>query len=446
MTSRERLNAILNHNAADQLCVDLGAGGQTGIGVCALHQLRLAVLGRSSEPVKVIEPYQMLGEVGDDLRQALGLDVLGVNTPSTLFGFPNEGWKPFQMPDGTPCLVPDKFNWTRDSSGAFLLYPQGDTTVPPCAKMPPTSYFFDALNRQLPFEEDQLDPSDNYEDFATLSDSEVDYYVKAVDQAYINSDYGIYVTLPGMGFGDIACVPGTWLKHPRGIRDVEEWYISTVARQDYVRKVFEFQCEIALQNIERLAPVLGNKVQVVFIGGTDFGHQSGQFCSVQTYRDLYKPFHKAVNDRIHALTSWKTFVHTCGAVYPLISEFIDAGFDILNPVQCSATGMIPEQLKAEFGNDIVFWGGGVDTQKTLPFGTPAEVYREVRERVEIFFSDRTGFVFNAIHNIQSNVPIENVQAMLKAIQDVRSQSTAATHEIKDMSARRSRDTAGEVQA
>lgn len=440
MTPRGRLQATLNHESTDQLCVDLGAGGQTGIGVCALTRLRQAVLGDTRNPVKVIEPYQMLGEVDEELRRALGLDVLGVSTPTTLFGFRNEGWKSFQMPDGTPCLVPDKFNWTRDNSGAFLLYPQGDTTVPPCAKMPQTSYFFDAINRQLPFEEDLLDPADNYEDFATLSDSEIDYYVKAVDQAYVDSDYGIYVTLPGMGFGDIACVPGTWLKHPRGIRDVEEWYISTVARQEYVRKVFEVQCEIALQNIERLAPVLRDKVQAVFISGTDFGHQSGQFCSVQTYRTLYKPFHKAVNDKIHALTPWKTFIHSCGAVYPLIPEFIEAGFDILNPVQCSAQGMDPRQLKAEFGNDIVFWGGGVDTQKTLPFSTPAEVYREVRERIEIFFADRTGFVFNAIHNIQSNVPLENIQAMFKALQDVRQEVRTSSIKIQDMPAKNRRGT------
>ncbi len=430
MTPRERLQAILNHEPADQLCVDLGSGGQTGIGVCALHRLRHAVLGDVRDPVKVIEPYQMLGEVDEDLRQVLGIDVLGVSTPATLFGFRNEGWKPFQMPDGTPCLVPEKFNWTRDDAGAFLLYPQGDTTVAPCAKMPLASYFFDAVNRQPPIREDRLDPADNCEDFTLLSDLDIDYYAKAVEHVHCNTGYGIYVTLPGMAFGDIACVPATWLKHPRGIRDVEEWYISTVMRPQYVRRVFEVQCEIALQNIERLSPVLGNRVQVVFVSGTDFGHQNGQFCSVQTYRDLYKPFHKAVNDRIHALTPWKTFIHSCGAVYPLIPEFIDAGFDVLNPVQCSAMGMDPQQLKAEFGRDVVFWGGAVDTQSTLPFGTPDDVYREVRKRIEIFFDDRTGFVFNPVHNIQSNVPVENILAMFRAVQDVRRQPAIMTRTIK----------------
>ena len=159
--------------------------------------------------------------------------------------------------------------------------------------------------------------------------------------------------------------------------------------------------------------------RVAFVSGTDFGTQTSQFCSVRTYRDLYKPFHKAVNDRIHALTRWKTFMHSCGAILPLIPEFIDAGFDILNPVQCSAAGMEPRLLKREFGGQIVFWGGGVDTQKTLPFGTPDEVYREVRERIEIF-APGGGYVFNSTHNVQSNVPVENLLAMFRAVDDGRS--------------------------
>jgi len=161
---------------------------------------------------------------------------------------------------------------------------------------------------------------------------------------------------------------------------------------------------------------VGDRVQVAFVSGTDFGTQTGQFCSVQTYRELFKPFHQAVNDRIHKLTKWKTFIHSCGAVAPFVPEFIDAGFDVLNPVQCSALGMDPRTLKREFGRQLVFWGGGVDTQNTLPFGTPDEVYREVRERIDIF-GEGGGFVFNSIHNVQSNVPVPNLLALFRAIRD-----------------------------
>jgi len=183
-----------------------------------------------------------------------------------------------------------------------------------------------------------------------------------------------------------------------------------------VYEVFQGQCEIALQNLDRIAEAVGHRVQVLMVTGADFGTQRGPFISADTYRDLFKPFHKAVNDWAHDNTTWKTFIHTCGGVEPLIEDFIDAGFDILNPVQCSAEGMAPEHLKREYGDRLTFWGGGVDTQKTLPFGTPEEVRKEVLERLEIF-APGGGFVFNTIHNIQPNTPVENLLAMFEAVRE-----------------------------
>lgn len=418
-TSRQRLGAVLDHKIPDRLCVDFGAGGQTGMGVCAVHRLRQAVLGEPDYRVKVIEPYQMLGEIDEPLRLALGLDVVGVHPRCNMFGFENTGWKPFRMPaDGTEVLVPERFNWTMDAKGGLLMYPQGDATVPPCAKMPKHSWFWDSIRRQEPIVEEKLDWRDNCEEFGLLTEADIAHFKRQVDWYYENTDAGIYLTFPGLAFGDIALVPAPWLKHPKGIRDVEEWYVSTVTRRDYVYKVFEYQCEIGLKNIERLAAALGDKVQVVFVSGTDFGTQRGPFISPQMYRDLYKPFQKAVNDKIHKLTKWKIFIHSCGSIYPLIPDLIDAGFDVLNPVQCSAADMDPVRLKKEFGDLLIFWGGGVDTQQTLPFGTPEEVYRQVRERIDLF-SRNGGYVFNSIHNVQSNVPTENLLAMFRAIDDAR---------------------------
>ena len=419
MTPRQRLQATLQHKPVDKLCVDFCAGGQTGIGCCALHKLREAVLGKSDHIVKVIEPYQMLGEVDEELRKALELDVVGVNPPCDMFGVRQENFKPFKMPvDGTEVLIAGEFNYTVDDNGDLLMYPEGDTSVPASAMMPKTGYFWDALNRQKPLDESKLDPMDNCQEFGVMSDEDVQWFKQKVDWYYENTDAGIYLTFPGIAFGDIALVSATWLKDPKGIRDVEEWYISTAMRFDYVYKVFEKQCEVGLKSIEKLAPVLGDKVQAVFVSGTDFGTQRGPFISPQAYRDLYKPFQKAINDKIHELTSWKTFIHCCGGIFPLIPDMIEAGFDILNPVQCSAKDMDPVRLKKEFGNELVFWGGGVDTQKTLPFGTPDDVYKEVSERIEIF-RQNSGFVFNSIHNVQSNVPVENLLAMFKAINDAR---------------------------
>ena len=418
MTSRERLTATLNHQPSDRLCVDFGAGFQTGFGAGALHRLRQAVLGQPDFLVKVVESYQMLGEVDAELREALGLDVVGVHGPGTMFGFKNTDWKPFRMNDGTPVLVPGDFNVTPAEDGGWHIYPEGDTTVPPCAWMPKTSYFFDSLNRQQPYDETRLDLEANCEEFAVIGTEEVEHFARQSRLSFDDTTAGIYMTLPGTAFGDIALVPAPWMKHPRGIRGVEDWYMLTVTDPDFVRRIFERQCEAAVRNIELLATAVGDRVQVVFVSGTDFGTQTGQFLSVKSYRDLYKPFHRAVNDAIHRLTKWKTFIHSCGAIYPLIPEFIDAGFDVLNPVQCSAAGMDPRKLKREFGRQLVFWGGGVDTQKTLPFGTPEEVYREVRERIDIF-AEGGGFVFNSVHNVQSNVPTENLLALFRALNDAR---------------------------
>jgi uroporphyrinogen-III decarboxylase len=220
----------------------------------------------------------------------------------------------------------------------------------------------------------------------------------------------------GTAFGDIALVPAPALKHPKGIRDITEWYVSTSSRQDYVHKVFERQCEIALQNLEKIHAAIGNRVQAVYICGTDFGTQTSAFCSVKTFRNLYFPYYKQINDWIHAHTTWKTFKHSCGAVSKFLASMIEAGFDILNPVQCSATGMEPEQLKANFGDQLVFWGGGVDTQDVLPFRTPAEVREQVLRRCEVF-APGGGFVFNSIHNVQAATPVENIVAMLDAVHE-----------------------------
>ena len=162
--------------------------------------------------------------------------------------------------------------------------------------------------------------------------------------------------------------------------------------------------------------MLGDRVTAVFLTGTDFGAQNGPFISCKSYCSLYKPHQKRINDWIHENTSWKTFIHSCGAIVPLLPDIVDAGFDILNPVQCSATGMDPATLKDRFGEQLTFWGGGVDTQKTLPFGTPEEIRDEVRERIEIF-GQGSGFVFNTVHNVQARTPQENIVALYETIRD-----------------------------
>lgn len=416
MTSRERLAAALHHQTPDRVPVDFGGTAVTGMHVSAVSRLRQAVTGDRHYRVKVVEPYQMLGEIDGVLRQALGIDVAGLTPRRTMFGFENQGWKPFTLFDGTEMLVPEKFNVQPSDDGRLLMYPEGDHSVPPSGVMPKGGYFFDSIVRQPPIDESKLNPADNLEEFGLFSADDVAWYERRIQELHDGTDQGIILTMPGTAFGDIALVPVPWMKHPKGIRDIEEWYVSTATRKEYVRSIFEKQCEIALQNLETLIRVLGNRVQAVFLTGTDFGTQRGTFISVKAYRDLFQPFHQRVNRLVHQKTQWKTFIHSCGSVYNLLPDFIEAGFDILNPVQCSAAKMEARTLKREFGKQLVFWGGGVDTQKTMPFGTADEVYREVRERIEILGEDG-GFVFNSVHNIQGNTPVENLQAMFRAIRD-----------------------------
>jgi len=415
MNSRERLQRTLNHEPVDRVCVDFGATHVTGISASTLSKLRKALLGEDDYRVKVIEPYQMLGEIDEKLVDALGVDVLPVLPPKTMFGFENKDWKEFTLFDGTEVLVPGDFNVTSDGKGGWHLYPEGDTSVPPSGHMPKDGFYFDAICRQQPVIDDELDPADNLKEFGIWTAEDIAPLVEKGDKTYQMSK-GAILSSPGTGFGDIALVPATWMKDTPGIRDIEEWYVSTAMRRDYVYKVFEGQCEIALKNLRLLIDTLGDKVQAVFTTGTDFGTQQGLFISPDAYKDLFQPFHKIINEFIHKYSNWKIFIHSCGAVKQLIPDFIESGFDILNPVQCSAAGMDPDELKERFGKDLVFWGGGVDTQKTLHFGTPDEVYEEVTQRIELF-NNPTGMVFNAIHNIQAKTPLKNVLAMFRAIKD-----------------------------
>ena len=414
MTSRERLQTTLSHKQPDRIPIDFGGTGVTGVHVSCVAALR-DHYGLERRPVMVHEPYQMLGWIDDDLRQAMGLDVDGVFSRNTMFGFPNQDWKLWRCPDGLEVLVSDLFRTTLDEKGDILIYPEGDTSAPPSGRMPKDGYFFDTIVRQEPIDDDALNVEDNLAEFGLIQDADLEHIVAEVERVK-SSGRGVIASYGGTAFGDIALVPGPFMKHPKGIRDIAEWYMSTTMRRDYVHRIFEKQCAYALANLEKIHARVGDAVDAVFLCGTDFGTQTSTFCSVNTFRDLYFPYYKTLNDWIHKHTKWKTFKHSCGAVERFITPFIECGFDILNPVQCSATNMAPEHLKATYGNFIVFWGGSVDTQKTLPFGTPAEVREEVLERCRIFGADG-GFVFNSIHNIQARTPVENIVAMLDAVHE-----------------------------
>jgi hypothetical protein len=298
------------------------------------------------------------------------------------------------------------------------MYPEGDRSVPPSGRMPKGGFYFDSVPRQKPIDEAKLNVEDNVQEFGPVSDETLEHFARGAERLRRQSDRAILANFGGMAFGDIALVPVPWVKHPRGIRDVAEWYMSTAIRFDYVYEVFRRQCEIALANLAKYYDAVGDRVSVVFITGTDFGTQQGPFISPKAYRTLFQPFHRRINDWVHEHTPWKTFIHSCGSVVALMPDIVEAGFDILNPVQCSASGMDPGALKERFGAKVTFWGGGVDTQKTLPFGKPDEIRQQVRERMKIF-GRGGGFVFNTVHNVQAGTPAENLVALYEAVREAR---------------------------
>ena len=412
MKSKERLQTVLNHEQADKIVIDFGSTPVTGIHVLAVENLR-RYYGLKKKPIKVIEPFQMLGEVEADLQEALGIDVIGLSPRDNMFGFANEDWKEFKTFWGQTVLVPGKFNTSYDSDGSLLLYPQGNTEVPPSGHMPKASYFFDAIIRQLPIDDTALNPEDNLEEFGHISEEDLAYWDQQVTEAS-KTGKGIIANFGGTAVGDIGLVPGTGLLNSKGIRDVAEWYMSIMMRRDYVMEVFDKQTDIAVSNLKKIFNVVGNAVDAVFMCGNDFGTQNSQFCSKEDFEEVYAPFYLKMNDWIHANTRWKTFKHSCGAVEPLIENLIGAGFDILNPVQISASGMDSRLLKQKYGDRLIFWGGGVDTQKVLAFGTPDDVKKQVQEQCEIL-GQNGGFVFNTVHNIQANVPVENLAAMVDTL-------------------------------
>jgi hypothetical protein len=310
-------------------------------------------------------------------------------------------------------LISDHFQVTRDANGDLLTYPQGDLTAPPSGRMPVGGFYFDTIIRQDPLDEARLNPEDNLEEFGPLSDADLRYFRDEISRLRA-SGRAILASVGGTGFGDIALVPAPGLKHPRGIRDITEWYVSTLTRQDYLHAVFSRQCEIALDRLAQLHAAVEDAIDVLYVCGTDFGTQTSSFCSPQTFDRLHAPYYRQINEWVHRHTPWKTMKHSCGAVESFMPHFIAAGFDIINPVQCSAAGMDPRLLKDRYGETLAFWGGGVNTQRTLPFGTPAEVRQEVLERCEIF-SRGGGFVFNAVHCVQASTPVANIIAMLEAV-------------------------------
>ena len=416
MTSRQRILETINHRQPDRVPVDLGSTGQTGMNASTLYRLRKA-LGLEEHPIEISEIFQLLGKVDPDMMQYAGADVIGLNNPSNMFGVPDGPLKPFRMPDGTPTLIAQGNEYDVAEDGSVYMYPQGNRSVGPSGHMPAGGSFFDNINRAPEFDEDDLTPAEDFkDDFGILDDATARYLEDKSKALYEGTDYAIIGNLGGAGLGDSAMVPGPHVLAPKGIRKFDDWLMAHMLYPEYIQEVFEMQTQTMLKNLEIYRQAVGDRIQIVWISGTDFGTQNGEFFRPEVFRELYKPYYQRINDWVHQNTPWKTFYHCCGSIVNYLDDFVEMGVDILNPVQLSARGMDAHMLKEKYGDKLVFWGGGVDTQQTMPFGTPEQVRQQVKERLDIL-SKGGGYVFAPIHNVVAKTPVENLIAMYEAVKE-----------------------------
>lgn len=404
MTSRERVLAAINHKKTDRVPCDLGSTIMSGIMAHPLDRLRKHV-GLEERPVKIYEVFQMLGEVETDVVERLGIDVLPVEPPVEFFGLRRENYKPGSLFDGTTVLFPGQFNVEEDENGDWILHEGGDGSKPVAARMPKNGYYFDMLSII------QSDPNftppalEEVEKKCTLTEEELTFMQRRAERLRRETDKALLL--------------GSW--HNFGLRSVgsiPDFLCLLLTDKPYVNELFSVQTETAIKNMEKVKQYIGDNIDIIGLDGSDYGSQKSELFNPALFEELYVPFYRKQNDWVHNNTSWKTWKHTCGSVPNLMPGFIESGLDIINPVQTSAAGMSPQQLKDTFGDNIVFWGGGVETQSTFAFGSPDEVAQEVQERLEIF-SAGGGFVFNPIHNIQQNTPPENIAAAYDTVRDYR---------------------------
>ncbi len=314
-SKRKRVIDAINHRTPDRVPMDFGGSAVTGMHVSCVAELR-DYYGLEKRPVKVIEPYQMLGLIEDDLKDAIGIDVTPLLSRTNMFGFENRDWKSWTF-NGLEVLVPEGFRVSVEpEKGGALIYPKGDTSAPPSGHMPKDGFFFDSVIRQKPIDLDHLNPQDNTEQYKPLTEAELDG-IEEDARAVNDGEYAVFASLVNTALGDIAFVPGPDLTDPKGVRDVAEWYMLTASHPEVVHKIFERQVEVGIANLERIHARVGEAIDVIFLCGTDFGTQTSSFCSVRTFElfveaALCRPLR--LDPQEHQLEDVQAFLRLVGAV------------------------------------------------------------------------------------------------------------------------------------
>ncbi|MFP4353150.1 MAG: uroporphyrinogen decarboxylase family protein [Puniceicoccaceae bacterium] len=392
MTSRERILAALNHRPVDRVPVDLGGTRQSGIAALAYAALREEIGLDTSVPFKVFDLYQQLAELEPGVLERFGSDTLPLNRPKVAFGIENRDWKPFRFFDGPEVLVPGGFQPETTEKGSLVLK-KGDGII---AEMPKNGFYFDRYEKYPGASQPDLDSWEP----PRIGEADLEHYAAESRRLFEETDKAI---IAAMG-------PPYELFNGIGQGGFEDWMVTFATEDEYVEELYERLTDAWIDNLKHFHEAVGDRVQVIQIAD-DLGTQESQFLSTAMFREKVMPFYRRGIDWIHANTSWKVLLHSDGAIFDLIPSLIEMGVDALNPIQTSARGMDPDKLEAAYGGKITFWGGSCDSQNTLGTGSPAEVREQTLAHLESFRPLEGGFVFASVHNIQANVPPENIIAL-----------------------------------
>jgi uroporphyrinogen decarboxylase len=393
MNSRNRILKAIHHQEPDRIPVDLGGMRSTTILGMAYARLKkhLEITGGDTF---IFDPLLQLAYVEEPVRQRFGCDVVILNSDLL------KGWRTYALPDGTPAKVVAGFYTESDGQGGeFTLDNQARRTW----HRPASSLYFDPVYWPLA-DATSISDLDAY-NWPVLTDEHLLELQVEARRLYQETDYAI-----------LGSSGGSFLEAGQWLRGYSNFMLDLAGDRSFAEALLDRVLQNHLRNADLFLDAVGDFIQI-FQMDDDLGAQTGPQINPKLYYDIIQPRQKVLWSHIHnRWPSGALFLHSCGGIYELIPGLIDAGLDIINPVQISARGMDLTRLKSEFGNKLCFWGGGCDTQRVLPFGTPEEVYEHTRRNIEILKTGG-GFVFSAIHNIQADVSPQNILAMFEAVHD-----------------------------
>lgn len=411
MNSRERVLAAIRHEEPDRIPVDLGGTPSSGISATAYNAL-IDYLKLDVGPAQVYDVVQQLAQPDEQLLDLLGIDVLDLGR--TFNASPSD-WHDYELANGTSAQYPTWFRPQEAADGSKIASSFDGT---PIAQMPSGGSFYDQT--YFPFVDGYPDRFDGLDDamskvlWAAFAHSPWDHIQ---EEGFWESLRARALQLRATSDRALIVVVGCNLfEWGTFLRRLDNFLMDLVAEPDNVSRLLDELMPRHLAFLEKVCHYLGDVADVCRFGD-DLGMDSGPFMRPETYRTLFKPHHKTLCDYVKQRSSMHTFLHCCGGIRPLIGDLIEAGFEILNPVQTACAGMDPRELKSEYGRDITFWGGGCDTRRVLNLATPEDVKTHVRQQIEIL-APGGGFVFNTVHNILPEVPPQNVMAMFDALREV----------------------------